>query len=834
MLSVHLANIKSSGIYRFTFDKSLVVDQSVETLRLVVGYSEVGPFNTAMYVTSIAQFEQLYGSGSKKLEKRGIYFHRLAKQCLSKTPIICLNLKKFENEALGMSTFNVADKPYDDSCTGFIKVEDAFDTSRLWVLSPEKLVSTMNSVMVPSDSDEDVYEDDGSPYTTKYITISSTGSEKSSCSVLFRPAKASKYDITIADWYVQTGYEMPEYLQGRENTYVSDYFVNVYVFRGNLTNPSVTLKDYFVVGDDTKIKMLDNNGNDIVDLLAKNESSGYFSTYSGVLLPYFYDLDGSNLSIDLRFNVDNSTHNLMMYLDSSYLEDGKNNISVDDLNVSGLYNSSLSTTDWTITTGSSIFGQNKFFLNTIVKEFGKDAKNNDAYISKATPGNTKFYDTADIVSYVGDDITYSDKVLTMKTTNKELSGCPIGKGDSIIIFGSGAGTLASVENAILSDDKLFVNLTIDIKNIDDAGAISDVAAVCKITRRTKLTLFNDQSQFLYLEGYKYQMDCPGTVMSQKKKWHSDILSTLTDNEGIYLALTSSSDLDYRYIIDTFEAYVEAGHGTVLAKLCKDKGNALLISNIPSMKSFADCPYTNFKDENKVFKTDYIVTGGEGGERFSLPTEANGASFAAFYTPLKFADNAQFIMVPAAGIVSNNFMDKYTSRQPYYVVAGPNYGRMMYDNLVGPDFNYSQKDRDNLEPIGINVMLYKPKRGTFINSNQTAKQVPYTALSKVNVRELVIYLQDTIATMLENYHWEMNTASLRALIKAKADAICEQVMANGGLYAYFNQCDDSNNTPEVIDNEMLVLSTHIEPAKGAGKMIHELTIYNTGEMSSYIK
>ena len=154
-------------------------------------------------------------------------------------------------------------------------------------------------------------------------------------------------------------------------------------------------------------------------------------------------------------------------------------------------------------------------------------------------------------------------------------------------------------------------------------------------------------------------------------------------------------------------------------------------------------------------------------------------------------------------------------------------------MIGPDFNFARDDLNNLEPMGVNCMVYKPQRGTFINSNQTAKQKPVTALSKVNVRELVIYLQDTIADMLQGYQWELNTQTLRDNIKAKADAICEQVKSNGGLYAYTNVCDDTNNTPEVIDNEMVVLSTGIEPAKGAGKMIHELTIYRTGGLSSVI-
>ena len=137
-------------------------------------------------------------------------------------------------------------------------------------------------------------------------------------------------------------------------------------------------------------------------------------------------------------------------------------------------------------------------------------------------------------------------------------------------------------------------------------------------------------------------------------------------------------------------------------------------------------------------------------------------------------------------------------------------------------------------MGVNCMVYVPRLGTYINSNQTAKQNPVSALSKLNIRELCIYLQDEIEKLLQDYQWEFNTPYLRDLIKAKADTICERVKNNGGLYEYLNVCDESNNTDDVINNEMLVLSTSIEPGMACGKMVQELTIYKKGGMQAIIK
>ena len=81
-IPVHLQSFKSSGIYRLTFDKSTILNQDTNIMRLVVGYSEKGPFNTPVYIKSISDFKAVYGDVSKKMEKRGVWFNRLALQAL--------------------------------------------------------------------------------------------------------------------------------------------------------------------------------------------------------------------------------------------------------------------------------------------------------------------------------------------------------------------------------------------------------------------------------------------------------------------------------------------------------------------------------------------------------------------------------------------------------------------------------------------------------------------------------------------------------------------------------------------------------------------------------
>ena len=104
------------------------------------------------------------------------------------------------------------------------------------------------------------------------------------------------------------------------------------------------------------------------------------------------------------------------------------------------------------------------------------------------------------------------------------------------------------------------------------------------------------------------------------------------------------------------------------------------------------------------------------------------------------------------------------------------------------------------------------------------------LAETNEKDALV----EISKVLQSYQWEFNNPVTRNAIKTKADIICAQAKANGGIQQFLNVMDESNNTPDIIDNGMCVLSTHIEPGRGMGKMIHELTIYRTGGMTAVLK
>ena len=230
----YLQNIKAAGIYRFIFDKSQLPAQEKESLRLVVGYSEKGPFNTPVFVETAADFKKIYGDVSKKLERYGDFFHRSALQALEAGPIFALNVKNFSDAPTSVDANTGAETNPKDTVYGTsfdnneiiygsgsgngaelsYHVTQIYDKTRFWYLEPKNLRKDT---------------------VTKYITLAATDSKASSNTVFIRAYKPKGYDVTFKEWYasIMNGEELPAYLEGYEQEKLEDYFVKIYVFKGN-------------------------------------------------------------------------------------------------------------------------------------------------------------------------------------------------------------------------------------------------------------------------------------------------------------------------------------------------------------------------------------------------------------------------------------------------------------------------------------------------------------------------------------------------------------------------------------------------------------------------
>ena len=311
--------------------------------------------------------------------------------------------------------------------------------------------------------------------------------------------------------------------------------------------------------------------------------------------------------------------------------------------------------------------------------------------------------------------------------------------------------------------------------------------------------------------------------------------TLTDDKNLFQALIDKDIISYRYIVDTFGLGIQPQSKYQLAYLAKRRQNALAILNAPSLKDFKESQDPKFTINGSV-ESRLISTGGDlllnPTFTYGLPSIANGSNYSAYYIPyLVIRDRGKNITVPPAGVVSNNFIDKYTNALPWSIVAGPRRGILSGKGLIGLETNFAKADRDYLEPFGLNPIIFQRGVGIEIHGNKTGQQNIKSALSSVHVREVLIYIQDGIANILKNYLFEFNTAQTRLEIKTLADNFMAGVKRDNGVYDFKNVMDLTNNTPDVIDNNMGILDTYVEPVRGLEILVHRTTILRTGAIAS---
>ena len=131
----------------------------------------------------------------------------------------------------------------------------------------------------------------------------------------------------------------------------------------------------------------------------------------------------------------------------------------------------------------------------------------------------------------------------------------------------------------------------------------------------------------------------------------------------------------------------------------------------------------------------------------------------------------------------------------------------------------------------NPVVSKRNRGFVIETENTAQTLVTSALSIIHVREVLIELESDLAAMLLNFQWAFNTPEVRGEIKYRADVICEKYVNQNGLFNFFNKIDEENNTPDLIDNQVGVLDTYVEPIKAMGVIVNNITILRTGGINS---
>jgi hypothetical protein len=207
--------------------------------------------------------------------------------------------------------------------------------------------------------------------------------------------------------------------------------------------------------------------------------------------------------------------------------------------------------------------------------------------------------------------------------------------------------------------------------------------------------------------------------------------------------------------------------------------------------------------------------------------ARDSSYAAMYWPwVQIADNdlGQNVWLPASCLIPGVFAFNDRVSAEWFAPAGLNRGGI--DIAIQAERKLTHANRDTLYESNVNPIATFPGSGVCVWGQKTL-QKKASALDRINVRRLLIAAKKFIASTSKFLVFEQNTAATRNRFLSIVNPYFESVQQRQGLYAFRVVCDETNNTPAVVDRNELRGQIFLQPAKTAEFIIIDFNVLPTG-------
>ena len=203
------------------------------------------------------------------------------------------------------------------------------------------------------------------------------------------------------------------------------------------------------------------------------------------------------------------------------------------------------------------------------------------------------------------------------------------------------------------------------------------------------------------------------------------------------------------------------------------------------------------------------------------------SYAATYWPwLKTIDpdSGTQVWVPASTMIPGVYAFNDNTAAPWFAPAGINRG--VLNTVIQTERVLTQGNRDLLYESNVNSIASFPSVGATVFGQKTL-QKKRSSLDRVNVRRLLIELKSYISQVADTFVFEQNNTVTRNNFLGIINPYLASVQQQQGLTAYRVIMDESNNPPNVVDQNQLIGQIYIQPTKTVEFIILDFNILPTG-------
>ena len=195
--------------------------------------------------------------------------------------------------------------------------------------------------------------------------------------------------------------------------------------------------------------------------------------------------------------------------------------------------------------------------------------------------------------------------------------------------------------------------------------------------------------------------------------------------------------------------------------------------------------------------------------FDPITSSSYAVFDSGYKYMfdRFNNTFRYISCNAdvAGLMARTSINQY----PWFSPAGASRGAI--NGAVKLAYNPSKAQRDILYPKRINPIIFSPGAGIILFGDKTALSY-VSAFDRINVRRLFLTIESSIERAARAQLFEFNDIITRSNFINIVEPYLRDVKSKRGITDFLVICDETNNTPDIIDANQFRADIFVKPAR----------------------
>ena len=261
----------------------------------------------------------------------------------------------------------------------------------------------------------------------------------------------------------------------------------------------------------------------------------------------------------------------------------------------------------------------------------------------------------------------------------------------------------------------------------------------------------------------------------------------------------------------------------LIETCEDRADSLAIVDLKGGYK----PFTESTDSeaSRVGSVSTTVT--------NLKNRNLDSSYGCCYYPwvqIRDSENSKLLYVPPSVVALGTFASSQGAAEIWFAPAGFNRGGLTEGSagitVTGIRERLTSGQRDTLYEANVNPIATFPSEGIVVFGQKTL-QVTQSALDRINVRRLMIYIKKEISRMANDILFDQNVQATWDRFTSRVVPFLESVQARLGLTDFKVVLDTTTTTPDLIDRNIMYAKIFLKPARAIEFIAIDFMITNTG-------